>query len=140
MAIGWIRAYEDEYRTLRARSRFILRQDRAEFRRDFRTDLLAEARQDGNSLRVLHWGDELTLPDGLSDEDFTPVSVDGQAGFVRSDHLVEIAWARKINEIFDQPENADKGAIQVDGKMVERLHADMGKRAIAIADAIAARS
>jgi citrate lyase subunit beta / citryl-CoA lyase len=52
----------------------------------------------------------------------------------------EIDWARKINDIFDQPENADKGAIQVDGKMVERLHADMGKRAIAIADAIATRA
>jgi citrate lyase subunit beta/citryl-CoA lyase len=52
----------------------------------------------------------------------------------------EIAWARKINELFDLPENADKGAIQVDGKMVERLHAEMGRRAIAIADAIAARS
>ncbi|MES0885004.1 HpcH/HpaI aldolase/citrate lyase family protein [Roseibium sp. SCP14] len=52
----------------------------------------------------------------------------------------EVAWARKINEIFDLPENADKGAIQVDGKMVERLHAEMGKRVIAIADAIAARA
>ncbi|MTI44048.1 citrate lyase subunit beta/citryl-CoA lyase [Roseibium hamelinense] len=52
----------------------------------------------------------------------------------------EVLWARKINDIFDQPENADKGAIQVDGKMVERLHADMGKRVIAIADLIAARS
>lgn len=52
----------------------------------------------------------------------------------------EIAWARKINDLFDLPENANKGAIQVDGKMVERLHADMGLRSIAIADAIAARS
>ncbi|MEP3045384.1 MAG: CoA ester lyase [Roseibium sp.] len=52
----------------------------------------------------------------------------------------EVAWARKINEIFDEPENAGKGAIQVDGKMVERLHADMGKRVIAIADVIAARA
>ena len=52
----------------------------------------------------------------------------------------EIAWARKINEAFDQPENAGKGAIQIDGKMVERLHAEMGRRVIAIADAIAAAS
>ncbi|PVB62077.1 CoA ester lyase [Labrenzia sp. 011] len=51
----------------------------------------------------------------------------------------EVAWARRINAEFDKPENADKGAIQVDGKMVERLHAEMGRRAIAIADAIAAR-
>jgi len=52
----------------------------------------------------------------------------------------EIAWARQINSEFDKPENAQKGAIQVDGKMVERLHAEMGTRVIAIADAIAARS
>ncbi|MEJ8474875.1 HpcH/HpaI aldolase/citrate lyase family protein [Roseibium algae] len=52
----------------------------------------------------------------------------------------EIAWARKINDLFALPENTNKGAIQVDGKMVERLHADMGLRSIAIADAIAARS
>jgi len=52
----------------------------------------------------------------------------------------EVAWARKINEVFDLPENTSKGAIQVDGKMVEQLHADMGKRVIAIADAIAARA
>ena len=52
----------------------------------------------------------------------------------------EVGWARRINAAFDQPENAGKGAIQVDGKMVERLHAEMGRRVIAIADAIAART
>lgn len=52
----------------------------------------------------------------------------------------EVAWARRINAEFDKPENASKGAIQVDGKMVERLHAEMGRRVIAIADAIAART
>ncbi|MHA7775803.1 HpcH/HpaI aldolase/citrate lyase family protein [Roseibium sp. M-1] len=52
----------------------------------------------------------------------------------------EVNWARRINALFDEPENAGKGAIQVDGKMVERLHAEMGKRVIAIADAIAART
>jgi len=52
----------------------------------------------------------------------------------------EVAWARRINALFEEPENAGKGAIQVDGKMVERLHAEMGKRVIAIADAIAART
>jgi len=52
----------------------------------------------------------------------------------------EVAWARKINAAFAEPENTEKGVIQVDGKMVERLHAQMGERVIAIADAIAARS
>jgi citrate lyase subunit beta/citryl-CoA lyase len=49
----------------------------------------------------------------------------------------EVAWARKIIAAFDQPENANKGVIQIDGRMVERLHADMAQRTVAIADAIA---
>ncbi|CAL74312.1 putative citrate lyase beta chain (Citrase beta chain) (Citrate (pro-3S)-lyase beta chain) (Citryl-CoA lyase subunit) (citE) [Bradyrhizobium sp. ORS 278] len=50
---------------------------------------------------------------------------------------VEIAEARKILAAFELPENASRGAIQIDGRMVERLHAEMAKRTIAIADAIA---
>ena len=50
----------------------------------------------------------------------------------------EVAQARKIIAAFEQPENASRGAIQLDGRMVERLHADMARRTIAIADAIAA--
>ena len=37
---------------------------------------------------------------------------------------------------FELPENANKGVVQIDGKMVERLHADMAKQTVAIADAI----
>ena len=49
----------------------------------------------------------------------------------------EVAEARKIIAAFALPENASRGAIQLDGRMVERLHAEMAKRTIAIADAIA---
>lgn len=49
----------------------------------------------------------------------------------------EIARARKIMGLFDLPENANKGVVQLDGQMVERLHVEMAKRTIAIADAIA---
>jgi citrate lyase subunit beta / citryl-CoA lyase len=49
----------------------------------------------------------------------------------------EVAWARKIIAAFDQSDNAAKGVIQIDGRMVERLHADMARRTVAIADAIA---
>jgi citrate lyase subunit beta / citryl-CoA lyase len=49
----------------------------------------------------------------------------------------EVAWARKIIATFDLPENANKGVIQIDGRMVERLHADMARRTVVIADAIA---
>jgi citrate lyase subunit beta/citryl-CoA lyase len=50
----------------------------------------------------------------------------------------EVAQARNIIAAFELPENAARGAIQLDGRMVERLHADMASRTIAIADAIAA--
>ena len=50
----------------------------------------------------------------------------------------EIEFARKVIATFDLPENADKGALTVDGRMVERLHAEMARRTVAIADAIAA--
>ena len=50
----------------------------------------------------------------------------------------EVARARAIIAAFERPENATRGAIQIDGQMVERLHADMARRTIAIADAMAA--
>jgi len=48
----------------------------------------------------------------------------------------EIARAREILVAFEKPENAGKGAIQLGGQMVERLHMEMAKRTVAIADAI----
>jgi len=50
----------------------------------------------------------------------------------------EVAHARRIIAEFERPENAARGAIQIDGQMVERLHAEMARRTIAIADAMAA--
>ena len=38
------------------------------------------------------------------------------------------------------PENDGKGVIEIDGRMVERLHAEMARRTVAIAEAIAASS
>jgi citrate lyase subunit beta/citryl-CoA lyase len=51
----------------------------------------------------------------------------------------EVAWARRIMAAFDLPENKAKGVVSIDGRMVERLHADMARRTVAVADAIAAR-
>jgi citrate lyase subunit beta / citryl-CoA lyase len=47
----------------------------------------------------------------------------------------EVAWARKIIAAFDLPENAGKGVIQIEGRMVERLHAEMARQVMAIAEA-----
>ena len=51
----------------------------------------------------------------------------------------EVALARAVIEVFARPENADKGAVAVDGRMVERLHAEMARRTVALAEAIGAR-
>src|SRR6516164_4358658 len=52
----------------------------------------------------------------------------------------EVAQARKIIAAFERPENRDKGVVALDGRMVERLHADMARRTLAIHEAIAARA
>jgi citrate lyase subunit beta / citryl-CoA lyase len=51
----------------------------------------------------------------------------------------EIAQAREIIAAFDQPENRGKGVVSLDGRMVERMHADIARKTVAIADAIAGR-
>jgi citrate lyase subunit beta/citryl-CoA lyase len=48
----------------------------------------------------------------------------------------DVAWARKMIAAFDLPENKAKGVVSIDGRMVERLHADMARRTVAIAEAI----
>jgi citrate lyase subunit beta/citryl-CoA lyase len=49
----------------------------------------------------------------------------------------EVAQARKVIAAFDLPENKGKGVVSIDGRMVERLHAEMARRTVAIAEAIA---
>jgi citrate lyase subunit beta / citryl-CoA lyase len=52
----------------------------------------------------------------------------------------EVEWSRKIIAAFDQPENQGKGVITIEGRMVELLHAEIARRTVSIADAIAARA
>lgn len=49
----------------------------------------------------------------------------------------EIAYARRVVAAFDLPENEAKGVIAVEGQMVERLHAEIARRTLAIASALA---
>ena len=49
----------------------------------------------------------------------------------------EIAEAKKIIAVFDAPENQGQGVVALDGRMVERMHAEMARRTVAIAEAIA---
>ncbi|WP_342360166.1 CoA ester lyase [Terrarubrum flagellatum] len=52
----------------------------------------------------------------------------------------EVAQAKKIIAAFALPENAGKGAINLDGRMVELLHAEIAKRTVALSEAIAERA
>jgi citrate lyase subunit beta/citryl-CoA lyase len=61
------------------------------------------------------------------------------ANRVFSPTQAEVGEAERILEAFERPENRGKGAIAMDGRMVERLHADIAARTIAVARAIAAR-
>src|SRR6185312_3404923 len=49
----------------------------------------------------------------------------------------EVDAARKVIAAFELPENKGKGAIKVDGRMVELLHAEIARQTVALADAIA---
>ena len=51
----------------------------------------------------------------------------------------EVAAARALIALFDRPENAGKGVVQIEGRMVERMHADIARKTVALADAIAVR-
>lgn len=52
----------------------------------------------------------------------------------------EVAHARRVIEAFEEGIAAGKGVIQLDGKMIENLHVANARRAIDMADAIAARA
>jgi citrate lyase subunit beta / citryl-CoA lyase len=52
----------------------------------------------------------------------------------------EIESAAAIIEAFALPENVGKGVIQLNGRMVELLHAEMARRTLTIAEAIAERN
>jgi citrate lyase subunit beta/citryl-CoA lyase len=51
----------------------------------------------------------------------------------------EVEAAQRIIAAFDLPENKGKGAISLDGRMVELLHAEIARQTVAMADAIAAQ-
>lgn len=43
----------------------------------------------------------------------------------------ELDWARKVVAAFAAPENASVGVLRLEGRMVERLHAEMARRTLA---------
>lgn len=52
----------------------------------------------------------------------------------------EVAHARRVIDAFEKGLSEGRGVVTVDGRMIENLHVDNARRAIAVADAIAALS
>ena len=52
----------------------------------------------------------------------------------------EVVWSRAVIAAYNLPENSRKGALQVEGRLAERLHLDQAQRLVAIAEAIAAQT
>jgi citrate lyase subunit beta/citryl-CoA lyase len=48
----------------------------------------------------------------------------------------EVAWSRAVIAAFAAPENRRKGALQIEGRLAERLHLDQAERMVALAEAI----
>ena len=65
-----------------------------------------------------------------------PSQVD-TANAIFAPSAVEVEAARKVIAAFELAENRGKGAIKLDGRMVELLHAEIARRTVAMADAIA---
>ncbi|WP_068084222.1 HpcH/HpaI aldolase/citrate lyase family protein [Polycladidibacter stylochi] len=58
---------------------------------------------------------------------------------VFSPNQEEVEWAKKVIAAFNAEENKGKGALQVEGKMVERLHAEQGEKVVAMAECLLER-
>ncbi len=64
----------------------------------------------------------------------------GPCNAIFSPSEAELAHAQAVIAAFALPENANKGAIKVDGKMTELLHLEQAKRLVAVSEMIAALS
>jgi citrate lyase subunit beta / citryl-CoA lyase len=67
-----------------------------------------------------------------------PTQID-PANAAFSPSAAEIAWARHLIAAYAQAASAGKGAVRVDGRLVEALHVEAARRTLALVDAIAAR-
>jgi citrate lyase subunit beta / citryl-CoA lyase len=56
-----------------------------------------------------------------------------------SPDATEVAWAKAVIAAYALPENAKKGALQIDGRLAERLHLDQAERLVEIDAAIRAQ-
>lgn len=95
MAIGWVRAYEEENSSVGTSVESFQREKRAEFRSKFSTILRSSRSSNSNEVRRLKWGDVVELPSDLSTTEWTRARHKTKTGFIRTEHLVEVAFVKK---------------------------------------------
>lgn len=93
MAKGWIRAYIDELNEFRGKSS--TGKERSIFRKSFKTTLFESEDENSTALVELGWDAQLELPDGIGADFWTQVIFNGQEGFVKRQHVVEIGYLAK---------------------------------------------
>jgi citrate lyase subunit beta/citryl-CoA lyase len=64
----------------------------------------------------------------------------GPANAIFAPSPEEVADARAIIAAFARPENQGRGVISLEGRMVERMHADIAARTVLLDEAIRARA
>jgi len=94
MPTGWVRAWDEEH----AQGGFESGSARSRWRRQFRTSLHESEDPSSAVLAELGWGDEVRLPAGIGGDEWTAVEADGEQGFMRRDHLVEVAWVDRTED------------------------------------------
>jgi beta-lactamase superfamily II metal-dependent hydrolase len=94
MVRGCVRAWGEEEQKA-ASGALKTRHDRALFRRDFRTAFRQTAGDDGSRIADLEWGRQVEMLDWGSGGMWTQVRVGADEGFLKTAHLVEIAYVGK---------------------------------------------
>jgi beta-lactamase superfamily II metal-dependent hydrolase len=96
MVQGCVRAWQEEDRRA-ADGTLRTRRQRALFRRDFRTALRQVASEAAPAIDELAWGQAVELLDWPSGTEWTRIRTGAGEGFVKTEHLVEIAFVGKAS-------------------------------------------
>ena len=96
MAIGWVRAYNDEFNEFKNKKS--TRKEYSLFRKAFRTSLFEAEDENSVILAELKWDDQLELPQGIGAASWTKAIFNGEEGFVRRWHVIEVGYLMKDEE------------------------------------------
>lgn len=96
MTNGCVRAWALEEQKVTA-GELRTRHQRALYRRDFETTFRRTAGDVGDKIKELQWGQHLELIDWPSGNDWTKVRIGIEEGFVKTSHLVEVAYIKKTS-------------------------------------------